>query len=71
MSGDIFDGSQHFSSVFNYSDLTILEKDLMEQMENDDIYFTQICRTNNLFDYENLEVPEEFNIIKVDEVANI
>ena len=71
VSGDIFDGSQHFSSVFNYSDLTILEKDLMKQMENDDIYFTQICRTNNLFDYENLEVPEEFNIIKVDEVANI
>ena len=70
-SSAIFDGSQHFSTVFNYQDLITLEPNLTEQMENEGIYFTQICRTNNLFDYRDIRVPEEFNIMEVDEVSDI
>jgi hypothetical protein len=70
-SSAIFDGSQHFSTVFNYQDLMTLEPNLTEQMENEGIYFTQICRTNNLFDYRDIRVPEEFNIMEVDEVSDI
>ena len=71
VSGDIFDGSQHFSSVFNLNALKSLENRLMERMIDNKIYFTQICRTSNFFDYTDPKVPEEFNIKEVDEVANI
>ena len=66
-----FDGSQHFSSVFNLNDLRTLEKNLMKEMEKQNIYFTQICRTGNYFDYRELLVPEEYNIMEVDIVADI
>ena len=71
LSNSIFDGSQHFSSVFNYADLNALEKDLMDKMKKEGIYFTQICRTNNFFDYREYKVPEEYGIKEVDVVANI
>ena len=71
VSDAIFDGSQHFSTVFNLDDLDSLEPDLMAKMKNESIYFTQICRTNNLFDYRDISVPEEFNIMEVDEVSDI
>ena len=71
LSTDIFDGSQHFSSVFHYSDLYELDKDLMEKMEDEGVYFSQICRTSNFFDYRDYKVPEEFGIKEVDVVSNI
>ena len=71
ISNDIFDASQHFSTIFSISDLKIMEKELMEEMIADGIYFSQICKTNNLFDYREIKVPEEFNIMEVDEVSNI
>ena len=71
LSTDIFDGSQHFSSVFHYSDLYELDKDLMEKMEDEGIYFSQICRTSNFFDHREYKVPEEFGIKEVDVVSNI
>ena len=71
VTNEIFDGSQHFSSIFNYSELNILEPELMGEMKNEGIYFTQICKTNNLFDYREIKVPEEFNVMEVDDVADI
>ena len=35
------------------------------------VKFSQICITNNYLNYSNLKVPEEFNIMAVDEVTNI
>ena len=71
VSGDIFDGSQHFSSVFNFNALKSLENELMQRMIENKIYFSQICKTSNFFDYRDPKVPEEFNIKEVDEIANI
>ena len=71
VSNDIFDGSQHFSTVFFRADLEVLEKDLMNEMRNEGIYFTQMCATGNLFDYRELKVPEEFNIMEVDKISDI
>ena len=48
-----------------------LEPELMARMKKNKIYFTQICRTSNFFDYTDPKVPEEFNIKAVDEVAKI
>ena len=71
LNATVFDGSQHFSTVFNYNDLNSLEPELMDRMIDNKIYFTQICRTSNFFNYTDPKVPEEFNIKAVDEVANI
>ena len=71
LDNSIFDGSQHFSSVFHYSELVKLEPDLMDKMENEGIYFTQICRTSNFFDYRDYKYPEEYCIKEVDVVSNI
>ena len=71
LSNSIFDGSQHFSSVFHYSELVKLEPDLMDKMENEGIYFTQICRTSNFFDHREYKYPEEYCIKEVDVVSNI
>ena len=71
LSNSIFDGSQHFSSVFHYSELVKLEPDLMDKMENEGIYFTQICRTSNFFDHREFKYPEEYCIKEVDVVSNI
>lgn len=71
VSSEIFDGSQHFSSVFHLEDLNALEPDLMDKMRSEGIYFSQICRTSNFFDYREYKVPEEFNVMEVDTVADI
>ena len=71
LDNSIFDGSQHFSSVFHYSELVKLEPELMDKMENEGIYFTQICRTSNFFDYREYKYPEEYCIKEVDVVSNI
>ena len=71
LDNSIFDGSQHFSSVFHYSELVKLEPELMDKMENEGIYFTQICRTSNFFDYRDYKYPEEYCIKEVDVVSNI
>ena len=70
-SSDVFDSSQHFSSVFKRNDLSILEKDLTEKMQKTGIFFSQICGTGNFFDYNELKIPEEFNIKQLDEVTEI
>ena len=67
----IFDSSQHFSSVYNSASLKQLDEELDTKMKNTGIYFSQICRTSNFFDYEEPKVPEEFNVKEVDEVADI
>ena len=67
----VFESSQHFSSVFNRDALIKLDEELYNKMYNTGIYFTQICRTSNFFDYNNPKVPEEYNIKEVDEVVDI
>jgi hypothetical protein len=45
---EIFDSSQHFSSVISWSDLKIIDENTTNKLEELEVRFTQICITNNL-----------------------
>ena len=68
---EIFDSSQHFSSVISWSDLKKIDENTTSKLEELEIKFSQICITNNYLDYNNLKVPEEYNIMEVDVVTDI
>ena len=67
----VFDSSQHFSTIITWSNLKKIEEEATNKLDELGVKFTQICITNNYLNYNNLKVPEEFNIIPVDEVSNI
>ena len=66
-----FDSSQHFSTVINLEGLRQIDNNTIVKLEEFGIKFSQICITNNYLNYGNLKVPEEFNIMPVDEVTQI
>ena len=68
---EIFDSSQHFSSVISWSDLKKIDENTTSKLEELEVRFSQICITNNYLDYNNLKVPEEYNIMEVDVVTDI
>ena len=68
---EIFDSSQHFSSVISWNDLKKIDESTTSKLEELEVRFSQICITNNYLNYNNLEVPEEYNIMEVDEVTDI
>ena len=67
----LFDSSQHFSTIINWNDLNKLEPNVTNKLDELGIKFSQICITNNYLNYSNLKIPEEFNIMPVDEITNI
>ena len=70
-SDNIFDSSQHFSTIINWDNLKKIEPEATNKLDQLGIKFSQICITNNYLNYSNLKVPEEFNVISVDYVSNI
>ena len=66
-----FDSSQHFSTIITWNDLQILEEEATKKLDDLGVKFSQICITNNYLNYNELKVPEEFNVMPVDEVTNI
>ena len=66
-----FDSSQHFSTVINLQGLKQIDNDTISNLGEFGIKFSQICITNNYLNYDNLKVPEEFNVMPVDEVTQI
>jgi hypothetical protein len=70
-SDKIFDSSQHFSTIISWSDLKKIEEEPTKKLDELGVKFSQICITNNYLNYNKLKVPEEFNIMPVDEITNI
>ena len=70
-SDQIFDSSQHFSTIINWNNLTKIEPEATKKLEDLGVSFSQICITSNYLNYNNLKVPEEFNVMGVDYVSNI
>ena len=70
-SDQVFDSSQHFSTIINWNDLKIIEPEVTNKLSELGITFSQICITNNHLNYNNVKVPEEFNVMGVDYKSNI